>query len=249
MRHKQGGIRFEFCPPRRGRPSTQRHSSLFLSAHRVSTCPIMVCPAAARTASMPVTERTEGAAHAHRPLRYRSEFPPAIPRRAAPRRARFRFAGSLSIPLHTKLAQSRAQPTRLQFRRLTDGVQSRGVSSQVNDCCTAISARVSQLTTVRHSDASDSSAKCCRTAAMAGHEGLLAANVARGLSVIQRGPNFSIEEIGASNQHLTKRLFPGHAFPADLRRAACRSPCRQGRNPWPSRLSRTYRAPPRPRSS
>jgi hypothetical protein len=32
-------------------------------------------------------------------------------------------------------------------------------------------------------------------------------------SVIQRRLNFSIEEIGASNQYLTKRHFTGHTFP------------------------------------
>jgi hypothetical protein len=44
-----------------------------------------------------------------------------------PSRARFRFAGSLPIPLHTKLAQSRVRPTCLQFPCLTDGAQSSSV--------------------------------------------------------------------------------------------------------------------------
>jgi hypothetical protein len=42
-----------------------------------------------------------------------------------PSKARFRFAGSLPIRLHTKLVQSRAQPTCLQFRCLTDGAKSK----------------------------------------------------------------------------------------------------------------------------
>jgi len=47
-----------------------------------------------------------------------------------PSRASFRFAGSLPIPLRAKLAQSRARPTCLQFRCLTDGAQSsRAVSN------------------------------------------------------------------------------------------------------------------------
>jgi hypothetical protein len=65
--------------------------------------------------------------------------------RPLPSRARFRFAGSLPIPLHTKLAQSRAQPTCLQFRCLTDGVQSKAILSQVNGCCMAQSARLSSV--------------------------------------------------------------------------------------------------------
>ena len=49
-----------------------------------------------------------------------------------PRRARFRFAGSLPIPLRTKLAQSRVRSTCLQFRCLTDGAQSTLDLSQVS---------------------------------------------------------------------------------------------------------------------
>jgi hypothetical protein len=41
------------------------------------------------------------------------------------------------------------QPTCLQFWCLTDGVQSMRIPSQLNDCCTAQSARVSRLMAIR----------------------------------------------------------------------------------------------------
>ena len=95
---------------------------------------------------MPRCRRGRRAPRGHRPLLFIAvSFQRLFLGGLLPSRARFRFAGSLPIPLHTKLAQSRAQPTCLQFRCPTDRVQSRGISSQANDCYNAQSSRVSRL--------------------------------------------------------------------------------------------------------
>jgi hypothetical protein len=71
---------------------------------------------------MSVTERAEGDAHAHRPLPSTGFLGGLLPSRA-----RFRLAGSLPIPVHMKLAQSRCP----QFPCLADGVQSSKASQNM----------------------------------------------------------------------------------------------------------------------
>jgi hypothetical protein len=83
-------------------------------------------------ACMPVTERADGDAHAHRPLSpYRSEFPPAIPRRVAPQQSPLPLRRITAYTCSHEAGAIPRRPTCPEFLCLTDGVQSTTVLSQV----------------------------------------------------------------------------------------------------------------------
>jgi hypothetical protein len=71
-------------------PAFESCDAALTVAHRPAAISAMMLGTEAmpsKSDSMPVTERAEGDAHAHRPLPYRGEFPPAIPRRVAPQQS------------------------------------------------------------------------------------------------------------------------------------------------------------------
>jgi hypothetical protein len=114
--------RRKFIPPQMSETKCRAASS-FITPPRFPRPPSATSTPSWRCA-MPIAERA-GALTPTGPLFIAVSFDRLFLGGLLPSRARFRFAGSLPIPLHPKLAQSRAQPTCLQFRCLTDGVQSK----------------------------------------------------------------------------------------------------------------------------